>query len=133
MRRATSITRTTARVALGGLLLSAGIGHLTKQRREFQAQVPDWVPLSKDAVVLASGGVEIALGTSLIALVRRKALIGRLAALFFALVFPGNVSQFVTKTPAFGLDTDRKRAIRLAFQPLLIAWALWSTRSTHKA
>jgi len=28
---------------------------------------------------------------------------------------------------AFGLDTDTKRALRLIGQPLLIAWALWST------
>lgn len=79
-----------------------GIGHLTTQRREFQAQVPDWVPLSKDSVVLASGGVQIALGTSLIVLVRRKALIGRLTALFFTMVFPGNISRFVTETPTLG-------------------------------
>lgn len=132
MHGTTSIPRTIGKVALGGFLLSAGIGHLTKQREEFQAQVPDWVPLSKDAVVLASGGVEIVLGTALIIVVRRKTLIGRLAALFFALVFPGNISQFITKTPAFGLDTDRKRAVRLVFQPVLIGWALWSTQSTRK-
>ena len=28
---------------------------------------------------------------------------------------------------AFGLDTDAKRAIRLVFQPVLVAWALAAT------
>lgn len=128
----TSTLRTTGRVALGGVLLAAGIGHLSKRRQEFQAQVPGWVPLPKDTVVLASGSVEIALGAALLALPRHKAVIGRMAALFFTLVFPGNISQLVTKTSAFGLDTDRKRALRLLFQPLLIVWAVWSTRSIAK-
>ena len=121
--------RTVSRLALGSLLLTAGIGHLGKKRQEFQAQVPDWVPLSKDTVVLASGGVEVALGTALLALPQQKVVVGRLAALFFTLIFPGNISQFATKTSAFGLDTDRKRTIRLLFQPILVLWAVWSTRS----
>jgi uncharacterized membrane protein len=42
-------------------------------------------------------------------------------------IFPGNLSQYATRTDAFGLDTDTKRLVRLPFQPLLVAWALWST------
>jgi uncharacterized membrane protein len=49
------------------------------------------------------------------------------AAAFFVAVFPGNVSQFVDGDAAFGLDSDTARAVRLVFQPVLIAWALWST------
>lgn len=126
-----NVLRTISRLALGGVLLSAGRGHLGKKREEFQAQVPGWFPASKDAVVLASGGIELILGTALIALPHQKTCVGRAAAVFFALVFPGNVSQLVTKSSAFGLDTDRKRAVRLLFQPLLIAWALWSTQSAR--
>jgi uncharacterized membrane protein len=120
--------RTIARLALGAFLVTAGVGHLTTQRQAFRAQVPEWVPLSKDTVVLASGGVEIALGSGLLVLGNHKTAMGRLTALFFVAIFPGNISQYVTKTSAFGLDTDRKRAIRLLFQPLLVAWALWSTK-----
>jgi len=120
--------RTIARLALGAFLVTAGVGHLTTQRQAFRAQVPEWVPLSKDTVVLASGGVEIALGSGLLVLGKHKTAMGRLTALFFVAIFPGNISQYVTKTSAFGLDTDRKRAIRLLFQPLLVAWALWSTK-----
>jgi uncharacterized membrane protein len=122
-------TRTIGRLALGAILVTAGVSHLTNQRQAFQAQVPEWVPLSKEVVVLASGVVEIGLGAGLLILRKRKSAVGRLAALFFTAIFPGNISQLVTKTSAFGLDTDRKRAIRLIFQPLLVAWALWSTRA----
>jgi uncharacterized membrane protein len=122
-----SLPRTIARVILGAFLLFAGIGHLTRQREEFQAQVPAWVPLDPDFVVVASGIVEIALGLALIALARYRIPIGWTVAAFFVVIFPGNVSQYVTGTDAFGLDTDRARLIRLFFQPVLVVWALWST------
>jgi uncharacterized membrane protein len=98
---------------------------------EFQAQVPPWVPFSPDFVVLASGVVEIALGLSLISLQRRRE-VGIATALFFIAIFPGNISQFVNQIDAFGLDSDRARAIRLLFQPLLVLWALWSTGALPK-
>ena len=116
-----------ARVLLGAVLLLAGTGHLTFARQEFVAQVPAWVPLGTDFVVLASGVVEIALGFSLLFLRSRRVIVGLLVAAFFIAVFPGNVSQYVTQTTAFGLDTDGKRLARLFGQPLLVAWALWST------
>lgn len=105
----------------------AGIGHLTFARSAFQAQVPDFVPLSKDTVVLLSGVVEVLAGLSVILLERYRVWLGALLALFFVLVFPGNVAQWVHHRSAFGLDTDAKRIARLFFQPLLVIWALWST------
>lgn len=119
--------RTLARWVLGGALAGAGVGHLTTLRREFQAQVPDWLPLDKDFVVLASGAVEVGLGAALLVLPRQRVAVGWVVAAFFVAVFPGNVSQYLTRTDAFGLDTDRARLIRLFFQPLLVLWALWST------
>ena len=119
----------TAQRALGGILVFAGISHLTFARRDFQAQVPDWVPLSKDNTVLASGVAEIALGAGLVlASEKRRALMGKIAAAFFVAVFPGNVSQYVNHRSAFGLDTDAKRFARLFFQPALVYWALASAR-----
>ncbi len=116
-----------ARIALGAFVLFAGIGHLTWSRTEFLAQVPGWVPLSGDLVVVLSGVVEVALGASLIVLVRHRVLLGLAAAAFFVAVFPGNISQFVDHQDAFGLTSDLARGIRLVFQPVLVAWALWST------
>ncbi len=119
--------RLIARVLLGLALTSAGISHLGSARAEFQAQVPPWVPLDPDFVVLASGVVEIVLGIALIVLFRWKGWVGIATALFFIAIFPGNISQFIDGIDAFGLDTDLARGIRLLFQPLLVLWALWST------
>ncbi|GAA2241220.1 membrane protein [Rarobacter faecitabidus] len=116
------------RVLLGGLLVGAGVSHLTVARDEFQAQVPEFVPLDEDATVVASGVVEIALGSALLLARKRRSAIGRVAALFFTAVFPGNVSQWLHHRDGFGLDTDTKLFARLFFQPVLVAAALWSTR-----
>jgi uncharacterized membrane protein len=121
------IARTVGRIALGAFLLMAGISHLTIARAAFQAQVPTWIPLDKDFVVIASGVVEITLGVAVIALSRYRVIVGWTIALFFLAVFPGNVSQLVTHTDSFGLNSDLTRGIRLLFQPLLVVWALWST------
>ena len=126
-RRATSLPRTIARWMLGATLLFTGVGHLTFARASFVAQVPAWIPLPVDFVVLASGVVEIALGVALLVWARQRVLIGWITAAFFVAIFPGNVEQFVSGTDAFGLDTDLSRGIRLLFQPLLVIWALWST------
>jgi uncharacterized membrane protein len=128
----TSLARTIARIALGSFLLLAGVSHLTVNREAFQAQVPEWLPLDDDFVVLASGVVEIALGGALVALPRRKVAVGWVVAAFFVAIFPGNISQLATRTNSFGLDSDLSRSIRLVFQPVLVAWALWST-SAFKA
>ena len=120
------LIRKLTQILLGATLMYTGTLHLTTSRMEFQAQVPTWVPFSPDFVVLASGVVEIALGLSLISLQRRRE-VGIATAAFFIAIFPGNISQFVNHIDAFGLDSDRARAIRLLFQPLLVLWALWST------
>ena len=116
-----------ARTLLGAALTYAGITHLTTNRKEFLAQVPTWVPLDADFVVVASGVVEIILGLSLIILIKHQVKIGWITAAFFVAIFPGNISQYVNGIDAFGLDSDRARLIRLFFQPLLVIWALWCT------
>ncbi|WIB61473.1 hypothetical protein DEJ13_06485 [Curtobacterium sp. MCLR17_007] len=121
--------RSFVRVLLGLALVFAGTSHLTFARKDFQAQVPEFVPLDTDATVLASGVAEIGLGSALLfAGRRRRRLVGNVAAWFFVAVFPGNLSQWVNRRSAFGLDTDAKRIGRLFGQPLLIAASLWSTR-----
>src|SRR5882757_7138621 len=120
----TSKTQLFGRLLLGLMLFNSGVSHLTYLRQPFQAQVPPWVPLNPDLVVVLSGCVEIILGLSLMVLYRRKAYVGITAALFFVAVFPGNIAQYTEHRAAFGLDTD---TARLVFQPVLVAWALWST------
>ena len=123
--------RTLARWALGGILVLAGTGHLTAQREEFRAQVPEWVPVDDDVVVVASGIVELVLGAALIFVRRRRVAVGLVVAGFFIAIFPGNIGQWREGTDAFGLDTDTKRFVRLLFQPLLVVWALWSTGASR--
>jgi uncharacterized membrane protein len=121
------LIRTAFQWVLGAALTYAGITHLTTSRTEFQAQVPTWVPLDADFVVIASGVVEILLGLSLIFLFKYRTRIGWITAAFFVAIFPGNISQYINGIDAFGLNTDQARLTRLFFQPLLVIWALWST------
>ncbi|WP_211247569.1 DoxX family protein [Cryptosporangium arvum] len=125
------VLRVAGQAALGAVLLTAGTAHLTALREEFRAQVPSWFPADPDTVVLASGVVELALGTALVTTWKQPARrrLGWLVAGFFVAVFPGNIAQLVEHKDAFGLDTDTKRAVRLLGQPALIAWALAATRS----
>lgn len=117
--------RTAARWVLAAILVTAGVGHLTWARTSFRAQVPNWVPGDVDDIVVLSGFVEIALGAALVLI--RPRWIGWLAGAFFVAVFPGNISQFVNHRDAFGLNSDARRAARLLGQPVLVAWAIWST------
>ncbi|MGN9767435.1 DoxX family protein [Micromonospora sp. SD12] len=123
------LTGAVGQVVLGVMLLVAGTAHLTVAREEFLAQVPSWLPLDADLVVVASGVVEICLGLALLVAWRQpvRGLTGAVVAAFFVVVFPGNIAQFTEGRDGFGLDTDAARAVRLLFQPLLVLWALAAT------
>lgn len=123
----TTKTQNFFRILLGIFMITAAIGHFTFQRADFQAQVPNWVPMDKDLVVILSGIVELVLGLIIIFLTKYKVKIGIGLAIFYVLVFPGNIAQYLNSTSALGLDTDQARLIRLFFQPVLILLALWST------
>ena len=119
-------------ILLGLMLFYAGTLHLTSSREEFQAQVPSWVPVDADLVVVISGVIEILLGLALLTLWRHRQIVGLVTAIFFVAIFPGNIWQYLDGIDAFGLDTDKERAIRLLFQPVLVLWALWSTDSIRR-
>lgn len=121
--RAQKITRT----LLGIFLIFTGIGHLTFMRTAFLAQVPRWLPMEADIVVLLSGVVEIILGASLLFVIKQQTLVVWIVALFLILVFPGNLAQLVNHNYAFGLNSELLLWLRLPFQPLLIILVLWST------
>jgi len=128
----TTTAQDVARVALGLMLVSAGLAHLTFARKPFRAQVPPWLPIDPDTVVLGSGITEIALGAALLGMPAERTLVGRVAGAFFVAIFPGNVAQYTHHRSAFGLDTDTKRFSRLFFQPVLVAWALWCTGALQR-
>ncbi|MFK4762081.1 hypothetical protein ACI3KS_14190 [Microbacterium sp. ZW T5_45] len=124
-----------ARGVLALLLAVAGVMHFT-QTRGFRVVVPDWATrvsrLDADTIVIASGAAEIALATGLVALPKERRRIGWATAIFFAAVFPGNVHQWRTRRSAPGLDTDARRFGRIFLQPVLIAWAVWSTSGARR-
>lgn len=117
--------RRLVRWGLALLLLVAGIGHFVATD-DFLGQTPAWLP-AREALVWISGVIEIAFGVALLGWRTRRREVGWALAAFFVLVFPGNVHQALNGTDAFGLDTDLERWVRLLFQPVLIAAALWST------
>ncbi len=127
-------TRALSKVALGAALVGTGVAHLTALRQEFQAQVPEWMPFDPDDVVVWSGWAEIALGATTLLVWRQpaRARVGALGAAFFLAVFPGNIAQWLERTDGFGLDTDQARLARLAFQPVLIVWALHAGDTWHE-
>lgn len=127
------IIRIVLLVLLALLMLYAGVGHLSFSREKFALVVPGFLRFSPgfiDFVVLASGVVEIAFGLALLLWHRQRAWVGLCLAVFFVLVFPGNIYQYTE-----GIDippllaTDKARLIRLFLQPVLIVWALWVTEA----
>ena len=124
----TTKTQNIFRLIIAFAMVFAGISHLTFNRIDFAAQVPNWVPMSKDLVVVLSGIVEILLGLGLAFWKTQRVNFGWALALFYVLIFPGNIAQFLNGTDAFGaLNSDSARLTRLFFQPVLIIWALWSS------
>lgn len=125
----TSRTHWVARSLLAALLVFSGLSHLFWARKGYRVAVPDWVvsvaPIDKDAVVVASGAVEVVLGAALLGLPNERPRIGAVVAAFFVAVFPGNVHQWRTGQSAPLMHTDRARLTRLFLQPVLVAWALW--------
>ncbi len=71
-----SLTQNIFRILLALFMVFAGFSHLTFNRIDFQAQVPDWIPLSKNLVVILSGIVEIALGLTLLLWKKQRMNIG---------------------------------------------------------
>ena len=126
----TSIVQNIFRILLGLIMLYIGIAHLSFRRIEFQAQVPTWLTTDKDLmdlVVLISGYVEIAFGILMIVGGKLKVKTGIVLGIFYILIFPGNINQYINEIDSLRLDSENKRLIRLFFQPLLVLWALWST------
>jgi len=129
------MTRTIGRWLLALALGAIGVLHFI-QTRGFRVVVPDWASritrMDKDAIVIASGAAEVSLAAGLLTLPRERRRIGWATAAFFVAVFPGNVAQWMHHRDGFGLDTDMKRFVRLFFQPVLVALALWSTREPRR-
>lgn len=119
--------RTALRWVLAASLLFTGTMHFLRLD-EFLTVIPPWLPAPK-LLVWVSGALEIAFAIALIVPMERRAPVGYALAIFFVLIYPGNIYQAVQGLDAFGLDSNAERLIRLPFQPIFIIWALWVTQA----
>ena len=101
----------------------AGIGHLTAPGA-FLPIVPEWVPFPRE-VILATGACELA-GAAAMLTARWRYLAGIMLALYALCVWPANIKHALDHIVLSPIpDTWWYHGPRLAFQPVLIWWALF--------
>lgn len=119
-------TRAALRLIMAAFYFGAGVVHLSMPEA-FLPIVPGWVPFARE-VVLVTGVCELAGAIGLITQ-RFRWWAGVMLALYAVCVFPANIKH------AFGdIDVPQLPSSwwyhgpRLAMQPVLVWWALFSTR-----
>ena len=124
MSRTGSLVRIGMRVLMAAFYLAAAYVHL-RSPEAFLPIVPAWVPAPRETVI-ATGLAELfgAVGL-LIPRLRKAAGIG--LALYALCVFPANTKHALEGISVGGLPTSWwYHGPRLAFQPVLIWWALYA-------
>ena len=102
----------------------AGVVHLATPG-SFLPIVPDWVPFPRE-VVLVTGVCELFGAAALLLTVRLRWLAGVMLALYALCVWPANVKHALEHIVLPSIpDTWWYHGPRLAFQPVLIWWALF--------
>lgn len=118
--------RGTFRVILAAVMISVGMLHLVKPDG-FLKIVPHFLPAPL-ALVIVSGVFEILGGVGLLVPVARRPASLGLIALYFA-VFPANLNMALNDIqPAASHVPIALLWLRLPFQIVFIAWALWVGR-----
>lgn len=125
--RRSSTWRDHARRGMAVAMVVAGVAHLV-QPDPFVQHLPGWVP-AREALVLLSGLAEIGLGLALVARRTWRVAAGAAVALFLVAVWPANVYVAVAGVDVDGQPGGAYPWIRLPFQVLFVAWALWSTQA----
>lgn len=118
--------RQATRIGMAVAMAFAGVSHLLMPT-PFVQHLPTWVPMREELIFL-TGLLEIALGAALLLRQPRRRLAGLLLAGYLAAVFPSNVYVAVAGVEVDGQPGGAYPWLRLPFQLLFIAWALWSTR-----
>ena len=116
-------TRTALRWTLATIYLVAGAGHLWVPEK-FLLIVPAWVP-APETVMFITGWCEIA-GAIALLTTRWRRIAGVMFAIYATCVFPANIKHAVDGVAIWPIpDSWWYHAPRLAFQPVLVWWALF--------
>lgn len=120
--------RSARRAALLGMataMVFAGAAHWLMPT-PFVQHLPPWVPAA-EALVLVTGVIEVGLGAALLLRQPWRRRAGLALAAYFVAVFPANVYVAVADVAVDGQPGGWYPWLRLPFQVLFVAWALWST------
>jgi uncharacterized membrane protein len=111
------------RALMATFYIIAGVVHLVSPD-SFLPIVPAWVPLPRD-VVLITGACELA-GSIALTTKRWRRVAGWMLALYAICVFPANIKHAVDAIHLPPVpDSWWYHGPRLAFQPVLVWWALY--------
>jgi uncharacterized membrane protein len=115
--------RAVMRWIMAAFYLIAGVGHLASPD-PFLAIMPQWVPFPRE-VILLTGLCEITGAVALLT-ARWRAFAGIMLALYALCVWPANIRHAVEHIALPPIpDSWWYHGPRLAFQPVLIWWALF--------
>jgi uncharacterized membrane protein len=118
-------TRRATRLGMAAAMVFAGAAHWTMPT-PFIQHLPSWVP-APETLILLTGFIEVALGTALLTRQPWRRFAGLALAAYLVAVFPANVYVAVAAVDVDGQPGGWYPWIRLPFQVLFVAWALWST------
>jgi uncharacterized membrane protein len=115
-------------LVMGAFYVFAGANHFANPDF-YLPMMPAWLPAHRLLIDL-SGLAEIACGVGVLVRETRVAAAWGTIALLIA-VFPANLHVALHDVPIGGATqgAGALNYLRLAFQPVLIAWAWWYTRS----
>lgn len=118
--------RQAARAGMAVAMAFAGISHLLLPT-PFLQHLPTWVPM-REELIFVTGLLEIALGVALLLRQPLRRWAGLALAGYLVAVFPSNIYVAVAGVDVEGQPGGAYPWLRLPFQLLFIAWAIWSTR-----
>lgn len=121
--------RSVARLVLALAYLVAGIAHVAAPAG-FERITPGWVPFAHE-VVVATGICEIIGALALLFVPSLRQAAGIAFAAYAICVFPANINHAVNNIALDGTTLSWwYHGPRLALQPVIVWWALWSAGLT---
>jgi len=118
-------SRLILRIVLAAAYIGAGVAHL-RAPGAFLSITPDWVP-QPELVIAATGVAEILGATALVAIPPLRRLAAICLALYAVCVYPANIKHAADAIAAHGASAWWPyHAPRLAFQPVIVWWALFA-------